>query len=611
MKYPPLLALCRSTHLSISPDAGRCAFLVHTPSEAEQGDVARIYAGPFTGVSPIGSAGVTSFAWVDGCTLLIARPQCGGTAFSTLSVTDCTEKPYATVPFEAAVEGFVDGELLFSARRPITEEKAQESGSWTILDELPIWEDGTGYRAKLRRQLFLCSAEQQIRRISPQKMDVRLVSADRCCVAYAGFTPTVLDGAADELRCWDGADRLICKDCGEITQIALDGSDIFFAALPPDEEAGAAPALMRTSITGAVPSVLYAPDLAIGNYIVSDAGSHGKIFTAHGGVLYFIATENGSSQMYKLVPGAAPERLTTAAGSIDQMDVRAAHIVFAGLRGASCHEVYCLSGGEQRISSLHGENVLPFRPVAAIRRQDCQGWALREIAEDRSRPAVVVLHDGPQQAFGQVYHFGMQMLAQQGYEVLFANLPGSVGYGREFAMLGGQWGDRDLHALIRFLDAALAACPEIDPSRLAIMGTGYGAYLAAIAAGETNRFAAAICDGVISNCVSMEATSDHGLIFSAKQMKASGYTEPEELWKRSPLSRIASMKTPTLILHGEADRSSHLSQGQMLFTALKVHNVPARLCIFPGEGHSFAANGSPAARDRYYAEILRWLDLYL
>lgn len=220
-------------------------------------------------------------------------------------------------------------------------------------------------------------------------------------------------------------------------------------------------------------------------------------------------------------------------------------------------------------------------------------------------------HDGPQQAFGKVYHFGMQLLAQNGYVVLFANLPGSMGYGKDFSMLDGHWGDDDCNGLVRFLDAALDACPEIDPSRLAVIGTGYGAYLAASATGKCNRFGAAICDGVISNCVSMVSTSDHGIAFAEKQMKACAFKQTGELWKRSPLSRIASMKTPTLLLHGENDRSSHLSQGQMLFTALKIHGVPARLCVFPGENHSLASKGTPLARDRYHSEILRWLKMYL
>ena len=612
MKYPELWALRCSSHLSISPDGSKCAFLVHTPEEAENTYTGHVYVSGFTAASPAGAPGVDGLAWMDVNTLLISRSaKGGGTAFFRLSVDSGLEEPFAEIPFKAAIEGFLGGELLLSAYRPITEEKAGEDGGWTVLDELPVWKDGIGYCPKLRRRLFLCSGGGKTRCISSDGMDVRLVSTDRVRVVYAGYTPNVLDGPANEIHCWDGTDCLVYKLPGEVTQLALSGPHVFLASLPPEAEAGAAPTLMRGSISGSALSALYKSELAIGNFIVSDAGSQGKTFTADGDTLYFVATEHGSSQIYMLAPGTVPVRMTSIPGSIDQLDVHAARIVFSGLRGSNCHEVYHLNGGEQRLSFLHREGRVSFYPVTPIHHRDIQGWALREEAENMSHPAVLFLHDGPQQAFGPVYHFGMQLLAQHGYVVLSANLPGSIGYGNTFAALGGHWGETDCQALLSFLDAALAACPEIDAGRVAVAGTGYGAYLAAVAAGKTNRFAAAICDGVISNCVSMEATSDHGAAFAAKHMKASGYTQPEKLWKCSPLSLVPSIKTPTLILHGELDRSSHLSQGQMLFTALKVHGVPTRMCIFPGESHQLASTGTPAARKRYYSEVLRWLALYL
>ena len=612
MRYPELLAIRRSSHLCVSPSGKMCAFLVYTPSEEENGYISQVFVSDYSCTLPVGSPGVTSLVWMDEKTLAISRPICGGTAFFALSVANGVETPFTHLDLTAAVVGAVDGDLLISAQCSVCPEKDRANNYWTILDELPIWKDGMGYCSKVRRKLLLCSNKGQVRYISPDKMDVQLISVDQNRIAYAGHTHSTFDHAADEIRCWDGVDHLIYKSSDEITQIAIGSNAVFFSACSPEQEAGTAPVIKQVPISGGPTKTICSPELAIGNYIVSDIGSCGKVFTADGDTLYFVATQNGCSQIYKLSSGLELKCLTTTTGSIDQLDVGASHIVFAGLRGNNCHEVYYLSSkGEENISLLHREEDVPYRPMVAIQHKGIHGWILREEAENQSCPAVVFLHDGPQQAFGEVYHFGMQLLAQFGYAVLFVNLPGSIGYGNQYAALGGDWGEKDYSALIQFLEFALSACPEIDPSRLAIMGTGYGAYLASAITSRTNRFAAAICDGTISNCISMEATSDHGLAFSAKQMKASGYTNPEELWKRSPLSRIDSMKTPTLILHGEADRFCHLSQGQMLFTALKVHGIPTKMCIFPRESHSVASNGSLAARDRYYSEILQWLSRYL
>ncbi len=351
------------------------------------------------------------------------------------------------------------------------------------------------------------------------------MSADSNGLAYAGYIPGSRGRTADEIRYWDGEERLLCRNCGDIRHLALGSNYAFIYGLNIESEPDAAPALMQVSLDTGKAEPLYVSGIAVGNYIVSDIGRQGKILCADGDALYFSATKEGTSQIYKLSASGEPLCLTLAPGSIEQLDVQAGRIAFAGLRKGSCQEVYVLEDGEQMISHLHGNDTLPFYPMVQIPCHGIQGWALREETEEKTCPAVIFLHDGPQQAFGEVYHFGMQLLAQNGYVVLFANLPGSTGYGKDFSMLDGHWGDDDYNGLIRFLDAALDACPEIDPSRLAVIGTGYGAYLAAVATGKCNRFGAAICDGVISNCVSMVSTSDHGIAFAEKQMKACAFKQ--------------------------------------------------------------------------------------
>lgn len=611
MKYPEILSLYNVSNLCVSPEAAHCAFLVHIPSEEKNSYETRVYISNFQTSHPLSISGITSFAWIDEAALAVCCSGSEETRFAILNIKDGTEEISWKIPFAAHVEGWVSDGLLISAYRPITEEKAKEDGAWTVLDEVPIWEDSMGYRSKIRRQLFWCSCEGRLHCISPEEMDVRKVAVNSSAIVYAGYTPRIHAGSANEIRYWNGEDRFLSCCEGEIRSLALGRNYAFLSASDMDHGISAESAILQVSLETGKTETLWLSEASLGNYIVSDSDRQGKTFCTDGDELYFAATEEGSSQIYKLVPGSKPFPVTFEPGSIDALDVRLGTVVFNGLRRGEPQEVYVLENGEKKITSLHSEDTFIFRPMVEIKCHGIQGWALREETEEKTCPAVLFLHDGPKQAFGEVYHFGMQLLAQNGYVVLFANLPGSAGYGKEFGMLDGKWGDEDYNGLIHFLDAALAACPEIDPSRLAVIGTGYGAYLAATAAGKCDRFKAMICDGVISNCVSMVSTSDHGMLFAEKQMKACAFQQTEELWKRSPLSRIASMKTPTLLLHGENDRNSHLSQGQMLFTALKVHGIPSRLCVFPGENHELSTRGTPLARDRYYSEILRWLRMYL
>ncbi len=48
-----------------------------------------------------------------------------------------------------------------------------------------------------------------------------------------------------------------------------------------------------------------------------------------------------------------------------------------------------------------------------------------------------------------------------------------------------------------------------------------------------------------------------------------------------------------------------------MFTALKAHGVPARLCIFKGENHELSRSGKPKHRVRRLKEITDWFDKYL
>ncbi len=134
MKHPELLSLHSVSNLRISPGASRCAFLVHTPCEAENNYETHLYVSDYTVSYPIGVSGVTSFAWVDEAVLAVGRPNADSTQFALLSLKDGSEETVWNIPFEARIEGWVSGQLLISARRPITEEKAQEDGAWTILD---------------------------------------------------------------------------------------------------------------------------------------------------------------------------------------------------------------------------------------------------------------------------------------------------------------------------------------------------------------------------------------------------------------------------------------------------------------------------------------------
>ncbi len=66
-------------------------------------------------------------------------------------------------------------------------------------------------------------------------------------------------------------------------------------------------------------------------------------------------------------------------------------------------------------------------------------------------PAVLEIHGGPKTAYGYSFMFEFQLLAGEGFAVIFMNPRGSDGYDEEFADIRGHYGERDYEDLMEVL----------------------------------------------------------------------------------------------------------------------------------------------------------------
>jgi dipeptidyl aminopeptidase/acylaminoacyl peptidase len=203
-------------------------------------------------------------------------------------------------------------------------------------------------------------------------------------------------------------------------------------------------------------------------------------------------------------------------------------------------------------------------------------------------PLIVQAHGGPtglwHERFMASWHDWGQWLAASGYAVLLPNPRGSLGRGREFMHRNRRaWGLGDFDDFMSgvdfLIDRGLA-----DPERLGVCGWSYGGYVTAWAIGHTNRFKAAVVGAGVTNLLSFQA-SDIPSWLPAEQMLANPYADPEIYLRCSPMSYIAGVTTPTLILHGACDERVRLGQGRELYNGLRHLNVPAEMVVYPREGH--------------------------
>jgi len=252
---------------------------------------------------------------------------------------------------------------------------------------------------------------------------------------------------------------------------------------------------------------------------------------------------------------------------------------------------------------------------------DIQGWIMHPHPErlkrshgteaplawaDGPAPAILEIHGGPYAMYSWSFFFEFQLLASHGYAVVFTNPRGSTGYGRAFsAAVNNDWGGKDFQDVMAGLDAAVAA-GWVDPDRLGVAGGSYGGFMTNWAIGHTDRFKAAVTMRCVSNMASIFGTGDLDWMLTIDTMNAVPWKDLDRLMERSPITYVEKITTPLLILHGDRDLRCPISEGEQLFTALKLLGREVRMVRFEGQSHDLSRSGHPRSRVIRLRHIVGW-----
>ncbi|MFF2324537.1 MULTISPECIES: alpha/beta hydrolase family protein [unclassified Streptomyces] len=247
-------------------------------------------------------------------------------------------------------------------------------------------------------------------------------------------------------------------------------------------------------------------------------------------------------------------------------------------------------------------NVPADPAVAAIRTEETswsaadgrtvRGLVLSSGEHAGPRPLAVLVHGGPAWLWSAGYAPGDVLglapaLAAAGYLVLLPNPRGSSGRGLEHARavvgdVGGADLDDVLSGVRHLVDARLA-----DPDRTAVLGHSYGGYLAALAAARTDVFRAAVVVSAPTDWLSFTHTSNIGGGYD-RTYRIGGADAHAELIRRSAAFAHGGGGTPTLIVHGSADRVTPVGQAHELYRSLlRAGRAAVELYVYPDEGHEF------------------------
>ncbi|TJY42595.1 S9 family peptidase [Cohnella pontilimi] len=220
-------------------------------------------------------------------------------------------------------------------------------------------------------------------------------------------------------------------------------------------------------------------------------------------------------------------------------------------------------------------------------------------------PAVLEIHGGPTVMYGYVFFFEFQLLATNGIAVISSNPRGSMGYGEEFAAaIGGDWGNLDYRDLMSAVDAAVSR-GMLDPDRIGVAGGSYGGYMTNWIVTQNHRFKAAVSMRGISNLYSFFGTSDGGYLH-VDDFGAPPWQIPQTYLRQSPITYVANVRTPLLLIHSDRDFRVPIEQGEQFYTALKFLGRDVRMLRFLTETHELSREGKPRHRVIRLEQILHW-----
>ncbi len=239
-----------------------------------------------------------------------------------------------------------------------------------------------------------------------------------------------------------------------------------------------------------------------------------------------------------------------------------------------------------------------------------EGWVMKPPHFDPAvkYPLILEIHGGPHTAYGPNFSTEAQLYAAAGYVVLYANPRGSTSYGEAFAnSIDLAYPGYDYDDLMAGVDALLKQ-GYIDPQQLFVTGGSGGGVLTAWIVGKTNRFKAAAVAKPVINWASFVLTADLNYYFATTWFDAPPWENIQSYWERSPLSLVGNVATPTLLLTGDLDYRTPISETEQYYQALKHRGIDTLMVRIPGASHSIYKR--PSNLIAKVNHILAWFERY-
>lgn len=274
-------------------------------------------------------------------------------------------------------------------------------------------------------------------------------------------------------------------------------------------------------------------------------------------------------------------------------------------------------GNSKRLTHLN-QDLFQFRKLGKVEeiwyessfdQRKIQGWIMTppDFDPNKKYPLLLEIHGGPFANYGDRFSSELQLFAAAGYVVLYTNPRGSTSYGEEFGnLIHHDYPNHDYDDLMSGVDAVIER-GFIDESRLFVTGGSGGGVLTAWIVGHTDRFRAAVVAKPVINWYSFVLTAD-GATYADYWFPGKPWDELENYMLRSPISYVGNVTTPTMLLTGEEDFRTPISETEQYYKALKLQKVETAMVRIPGASHGIAAQPSNLIAKVVY--IMKWFETY-
>lgn len=362
---------------------------------------------------------------------------------------------------------------------------------------------------------------------------------------------------------------------------------------------------LTTPLDRSVRSFRWAPD---GSSLIFTAGVHGTV------PIYRARLDDG--QIRQVVSG---ERGVL---SFDVADDALAYVI---TRPANPAEIFIAGsdGGDERALTQLNEAWLETVQVQphegfyyrSFDGRRIQGWMIRPLEESARQklPLAVEIHGGPHAMWGPgeatMWH-EFQLLAANGFFVLYTNPRGSDGYGREFrSLIERAWGRGPMLDVLTAVDTVVQR-GEVDETRMVVAGGSYAGYLTAYLVGHDHRFKAAVAQRGVYDLATFFGEGNAWRLVPW-EFDAYPWEDPDILRQESPITYAHEIRTPLLIMHADRDLRTGVSQSEMLYRTLKVLQKSVEYVRYPREGHDLSRTGEPRLRIDRLLRILEFFKRHL